>query len=166
MATPLEPPDSHHVSAALGWLDLGNPREAAAELAQLSPVAQMHPAGLEARWRWCAATRRWSDALAVARAQVAAAPDEPTGWVNQAYALHELKRTAEARDLLLSKAAAFPQQCIIPYNLACYACQLGDLDEARRWLRHFLQLRSREELQRLARNDPDLQPLWPEISTW
>jgi Flp pilus assembly protein TadD len=164
--TPLEPPDSHRVNAALGWLDLGNPREAAAELAQLAPAVQAHPEVLEARWRLCAAERRWADALAVARAQVTVAPDDPTGWVNQSYALHELRRTAEARDLLLPKAAEFPRQSIIPYNLACYACQLGDLEEARRWLRRFLQLRSKDELRRLALNDPDLRPLWPEIRVW
>jgi len=164
--TSLEPPDSHRVNAALGWLDLGNPREAAAELAQLAPAVQAHPEVLEARWRLCAAERRWADALAVARAQVTVAPDDPTGWVNQSYALHELRRTAEARDLLLPKAAEFPRQSIIPYNLACYACQLGDLEEARRWLRRFLQLRSKDELRRLALNDQDLRPLWPEIRVW
>jgi hypothetical protein len=29
---PLQPPDSHHVHAALGWLELGNHIEADAEL--------------------------------------------------------------------------------------------------------------------------------------
>ncbi len=166
MPTPLEPPDSHHLQAALGWLELGNTHEAAAELARLSPAVREHPEVLEARWRWCAAARRWEEALTVARAQVAAAPHEPTGWVNQSYALHELRRTAEARELLLAKVAEFPKLSLIPYNLACYACQLGDLDEARRWLGRVLQLRSKEEVQRLALHDPDLKPLWNEIRVW
>jgi hypothetical protein len=55
---------------------------------------------------------------------------------------------------------------VIPYNLACYACQLGDLDDARRWLERAVALRSRADLRRLALNDHDLQPLWDEIRDW
>jgi Flp pilus assembly protein TadD len=163
---PLEPPESHHLRAALGWLELGNPREAIAELTRLNPAARGHPEAIEARWRICAAERRWEEALAVAGELVAAAPDEPTGWVDQSYALHELKRTAEARAVLLPKAALFPKVSVIPYNLACYACQLGELAEARGWLQRALKLRNKAELQRLALNDPDLRPLWDEIRAW
>jgi len=35
-------------------------------------------------------------------------------------ALHELKRTQEAFDLLLPAADKFPAPWTIPYNLACY----------------------------------------------
>jgi len=43
----LEPPDSHYVSAAVGWLELGNAHEPAAELqAVASPLAR-HPAVLQ-----------------------------------------------------------------------------------------------------------------------
>ncbi len=163
---PLEPPDVHFLRAAHGWLDLGNPAEAAAELARISPDRALHPDVLEARWRICAAERSWEQALAVARELVQVAPDDPTGWVDQSYALHELKRTAEARAVLLPQVRAFPRVSIIPYNLACYACQLGDLDEARRWLQRARNLRSKEEIQRLALRDPDLQPLWDEIRSW
>jgi hypothetical protein len=33
----LEPPDTHHVSAAIGWLELGNPAEAGEEIARITP---------------------------------------------------------------------------------------------------------------------------------
>ncbi len=163
---PLDSPDNHHVRAVHGWLDLGNPREAVLELERISSAARGHPDVIEARWRVCALERRWEQALVVAAELMTAAPDEATGYVDQAYTLHELRRTKEARDLLLPLARRFPKLGVIPYNLACYACQLGDLDEARRWLRRSLKLRGAEDLRRLASKDPDLRPLWPEIAAW
>jgi Flp pilus assembly protein TadD len=162
----LGPPDIHHVHAVHGWLELGNSREARAELARLSAAARGHPEALEARWRVCAADHEWEQALSVAADMVAADPEDPTGWVDQSYALHELKRTAEARALLLPTALRFPETSVIPYNLACYACQLGDLEDARRWLERAVTLRSRADLRRLALNDHDLKPLWNEILDW
>jgi Flp pilus assembly protein TadD len=162
----LEPPDSHTVRAAQGWMDLGNPREAAAELARLSPRALGYPEALEVRWRLCASQKQWNEALAIAGELVAAAPNNAAGWVDQSYALHELRRTAEARALLMPAANRFPEVCIIPYNLACYACGLGDLDEARRWLERAAQIRDRSEIRAMALEDADLEPLWPLIRTW
>jgi Flp pilus assembly protein TadD len=162
----LEPPDLHHARAVHGWLDLANPREAALELSQVSAPSRSHPEVLEAHWRLCAVERRWEDALRVAGELVAAAPDALVGYVDRAYALHELRRTAEARALLLPLARRFPQASVVPYNLACYTCQLGDLAEARRWLRRALKSPDREELRRRALEDADLQPLWPEIGNW
>lgn len=163
---PLEPPDSHHVRAVHGWLELGNRGEARLEFERLAPAARAHPAALEAHWRLCAADRAWDQALHVARQMVSVAPDDPTGWVDQSYALHELQRTAEARDLLLATADRFPETSVIPYNLACYACRLGELAEARRWLEKAVTLRSRPEVRTLALRDRDLEPLWPEIRAW
>jgi hypothetical protein len=41
---PLEPPDTHHLNAVLGWLELGNHVEANAELEKVTPVLRSHPA--------------------------------------------------------------------------------------------------------------------------
>jgi predicted Zn-dependent protease len=162
----IEPPDSHHLSAASGWLDLGNTHEAAAELEHVSPARQGHPAVLEVRWRILAEEKSWSAALDVAQELVAAAPEEPSGWIDQAFALHELDRTREAWELLLPMAKKFPKMSIIAYNLACYACQLQQPQEARQWLAKAAALRGQEEIQRLALCDKDLKPLWPEIRQW
>ncbi len=156
----------HHLRAASGWLDLGNPREAAAELQQLSAAARMHPATLEVLWRICAANRRWQEAVEFGRLLVRLEPDAPAGWLHRSYALHELQRTEEAMTLLVPAAAQFPKESTIPYNLACYCCQLGKLEEARAWLAHAVRLRGRGEIRELALADSDLQPLWDEITGW
>jgi predicted Zn-dependent protease len=162
----LKPPDSHHASAASGWLELGNPREAAAELDRVSPAHRGHPAVLELSWRIHAEEKRWQAALEVATQLIQTAPERPTGWIDQSFALHELQRTREAWEVLLPVAGRFPKTSIIPYNLACYACQMGNHAEARRWLAKAIKLRTQDDIKQLALADKDLEPLWAEIKDW
>lgn len=166
MAVTLDPPDIHFLNAANGWLDLGNAAEAELELARIAPQYRGKPVVVEAYWRLYAEQRRWEDALEAARLLVVIAPEDPAGWIDQSYALHELKRTREAWDLLLPFARRFPKVSTIPYNLACYACQMGNHAEAERWLDKAAKLRSREEIKRMAMRDLDLKPLWGNIRMW
>ncbi len=156
---PLEYPDRHFALAAEGWLELDNPAEAERELGLLSPVALRHPTVLAVRWRLLARNREWEQALEVAQDMTRLAPDRMESWVNQSYALHELRRTAEAKSALLKIAGKFPEESVIPYNLACYDCQLGNLEQAQDWLRKAVRLRSRDEIRSDALKDPDLAPL-------
>ena len=87
-----------------------------------------------------------------------------SGWVDRSYSLHELRRTQEAREALLPALKKFPDASLIPYNLACYACQLGDPVEARHWLRKAIARGEKDEIKLLALNDPDLSALRDEIS--
>ena len=91
------------------------------------------------------------------------APGRPEGWLHQAVSLYRLKRTEDAWNLLLPMAKKFPRSWVIPYDLACYACQLGKLDEGRQWLRKAFRLGDPKEIKPLALADPDLKPLWSEI---
>ena len=159
----LEPPDTHHLNAAAGWLDLNNPGEARRELSQLSARHHDHPAALELRWQICAAEKNWTEALEAARQLVQVDAENPSGWIHQSYSLHELKRTQEARDCLLPLVEKFPDLGTVPYNLACYACQLGDLEEARHWLNRAIKRRTKEDIRQAALADPDLKPMWEEI---
>ena len=159
----LTPPDSHHLNAATGWCELGNVAEARTELKRISAANRDHPRVLEEEWRICAAEKHWLPALEVARRLIEVAPDNPSGWIHQSYSLHELKRTREAFDLLLPVVEKFPGVSTIPYNLACYACRLGDLEGARSWLTEAVRIRGKADIKRTALEDPDLQPMWEEI---
>jgi tetratricopeptide (TPR) repeat protein len=123
--SPFEPPDSHFLNAAIGWLMLGNSVEARAEFEQIRTALREHPPVLEFEWRLLAAEKRWLDAVATGERLLRVCPDNANAWVHRSYALHELRRTREAFDLLLPAVRQFPQEIIIPYNLACYTCQLG-----------------------------------------
>ncbi len=142
---------------------LGNTLEAKAELAKISPPGRDHPAALEVRWQICAAAKEWKQCLEIAEAIVTRAPEQPFGWIHQAFALHELKRTEEAYQLLAPLARKFPKESIIPYNLACYTCQLQRLPEARRWLKKAVQVGGARHIKELAANDPDLEPLRQDV---
>lgn len=163
----LEPPDNHFLDAATGWLMLGNAEEAWREFDQLSATARAHPDALDFEWRWLAHEKRWADAVDVAMRLVKLCPKRADAWIHRSFALHELRRTQEAFDLLLPALKKFPKETTIPYNLACYTTQLGDLAAGRQWLQKVLARgkTSAEKIERLnsALEDADLKPLWSEL---
>lgn len=160
----LAPPDTHHLSAAQGWIELGNHLEANEELEQITSAFRSHPDVLELRWQIYAKAGKWEVCVDLGAALVASAPGQPAGWIHRSFALHELKRTEEALELLEPAADLFSDVWAIRYNMACYACQLGNQDEAWEWLKDAVDLAGGAKTVRLmALEDPDLEPLWPEI---
>jgi uncharacterized protein HemY len=161
----LEPPDQHNLKAAEGWLQLGNVAEAKHELEQIHPKYHRHPAVLDVAWQVYAQEKMWDICLSLAEALVEVAPDIPSGWIHRSFTLHELKRTQEAWDRLLPVADRFQEEPIISYNLACYACQLQQVDTAREWLQKAMRAGDPPRIMEMALADPDLKPLWGEIRT-
>ena len=151
----------------MGWLELGNSTEAKAELAQISPRLQKHPAALELRWLICAKEQQWEEGLRFADAMIAEAPEEPSGWLHRAYALRRVPSgTLQlAWDALRPAADKFPKEAIIAFNLACYACQMQQMDTALVWLKRAMEKDERDQIKKMALEDPDLQPLSKEIQT-
>jgi hypothetical protein len=163
---PLEPPNSHHLRAAIGWMELGNHVEAGEEIARLAPEVMEHPDVLDVRWSVCAAGRSWEAALAVAETLVRVAPERSSGWIHRAYALRRVRHGG----LQLAWAALrpahekFPKEEVIPYNLACYAAQSGRLDAAWDWLTKAVTISGDAKvIKDRALHDGDLQPLWQRI---
>ncbi len=165
---PLEPPDKWYVSGALGWLELGNAAEAEAELANVSSRYRQHPDVLEVKWLVCAEQEKWAEGLQVARELIHAAPERVWGWLHQAYALRRAPggSVQQAWDALLPVYSQFPKEATVAYNLSCYACQLGQLDAARVWLKRAFAIGDVEHLKQQASEDPDLKPLWDELRRW
>jgi len=161
----LEPPDTHYFLAAVGWLELGNPAEARAELAQIHPQQQEHPDVLELRWSVAAGQQCWEDGLQIAQALLRLAPKRSSGWLHQAYALRRVPDGGlqKAWEALLPAFDRFPKLPLIPFNLSCYACQMQQLDAAREWLQRAIAIGGKEKIQQMALQDPDLEPLWAEI---
>ena len=161
----LEPPDTHYFLAAVGWLELGNPAEARAELAQIHPQQQEHPDVLELRWSVAAGQQCWEDGLQIAQALLRLAPKRSSGWLHQAYALRRVPdgSVAKAWEALLPAFDKFPKEPIIPYNLSCYACQIQKMDTARLWLNRAILIGGKENIKRMAMEDPDLEPIRDEI---
>lgn len=161
----LDHPDLHFLNAAQGWLGLDCPEEAVVELNAIAPEFQSHPEVLEARWQLETRLQNWDAALKIAQLELQNAPDDSAGWLHHAYALRRASRGGliMAWGALLPAAQKFPKEPVIAYNLACYACQLKQMDKAREWLDRAVKVGGREEIHKMALSDEDLKPLWPEL---
>jgi predicted Zn-dependent protease len=155
----LEPPDIHHFSAAEGWLGLSSPRDAQTELDQISKAQRTNLLVMELQWQVHAKAKDWDKAIETSRAITKKHSKTPLGWIHLAYALHELKRTQEAYDSLLPILDQFPKEWLMRYNMACYAVQLGNLDEGKTWLERARKIGDKDEIETLFASDTDLEPL-------
>ena len=155
----LPSPQHHYLTAALGWLDLGNYLEAERELEIITPAWRVHPDVLEVRWHLYAKTARWTAALEISSALREIAPEKPFGWIHQACSFHHLGRTEQAFQTLLGVVENFRHMPTIAYKLACYACHLNRLDEAIRWIEDAMNHGDYDSVSRMALIDPDLKPI-------
>ena len=159
----LKPPDSHHLSAAEGWLELGNHLEADAELDCITPKLRIHPDVLRLRWEIYAKAKKWEACVDLAETLVSIVPERLEGWIQRSFALHEIRRTQEAFDKLLPIVKRFPEEWLVPYNLACYCAQLDRLEECKTWFKKAMVIDDKA-VQKKAIDDPDLKPLWVSMS--
>ena len=157
---PLSPPNSHHLMAALGWLELGNTTEALAELERIEPELQNESATQAARLECLMAARQWDEAAPIAEALCTQCPEEAGFWLHFAYSTR--RRTGgsleAAYEILAPMQPVFPDQWLVSYNLACYLCQLDRLDEAQAML-DTARAGDGERVDDLAKDDKDLEPL-------
>src|SRR5688572_32342653 len=136
----LQAPDLLYLEAAKGWFILGDVAEARNELSQIASKYLRHPDVLEVEFALAAKRHLWTNCMDIAAALLERAPDRPTAWINCAITLHQLKQTQEAWDALYTVRNRFPKVSSIPYNLACYACQLGRNEHAlQRFKKHLKQ---------------------------
>ena len=162
----LNPPDSHHLTAAIGWLELGNHSEAGNEISRITPEHWEHPDVLEVRWQVCAAGKSWDAAMAAAQRLIEVAPDRVAAWLHLAYAIRRSSKGSLqlAADALRPAYDKFPEAALVPYNLACYAAQLGQLEAASDWLKKAIRLSDKgDTIKMMALAVEDLRALRPII---
>ena len=151
--------DQIHLNAAEGWLGLGDYSSANQELDLITASLRAAPCVLNLRWGIYSAAKNWPLAAEVAHSLTQFDPDDKRGWLHYCDALHQMQRTAEARDILLEVNVCFPDCALMQYNLARYECRLGNLDRAREHLHAAFTIRGGLHLRPRASNDPDLAPL-------
>jgi len=156
----LPSPDRFHLSAALGWIELGNAAEANQELDRIAASLQSHPHVLALRWQIHAKSGDWNRAFEIAGALVQLEPDDVSRRICLAYATRRMRGGGLPRawDILRPAADRFPAEPTVAFNLACYACQMGRLEEAREWLAKAIALGG-EPIAKMAQEDEDLKPL-------
>ena len=155
--------DIHWLQAAEGWLELGNHVEADKELDNITPQLRAHTLVLQMRWRVHAQAKKWDRCVEIASTLTKLNPEDEQAVVNLGNALYFSGRTQDAFDCVGGVMERFPKNPILRYNQACYAAQLGRLEEAKRWLEKAFELDDKKELKLMALEDPDLAPLWDSL---
>ena len=107
------------------------------------------------------ALKKWESMQAVAKSLAFREPDNPHWSVSWAYGTRRADSIEAARIILLSAVERQPEIAVFHYNLACYECQLGDVEVAKARLQHAFKLDSNYRL--LALDDEDLKPLWESL---
>jgi predicted Zn-dependent protease len=162
---PLAPPDTFHLSSAVGWLQLDNSKEANDELEKITPASRAHPDVLEIRFEIYVSAAKWDRAAEIGRVLLQMRPEKPQLWITQAYAVRRMPAGGipQAKEILTKAQPLFPKETLIAYNLACYECQLGDLKAAWKWLEQAFDSKDSKKWKLMALQDPDLENLWAEI---
>ena len=154
----ITPQTDRTLQAAQGYFELGMLEDALAELDTLPADLQEGAAVLQMRLFIHMREKRWGQALEISRTFCRVQPEETLGFIHAAFCLHELRRTAEAKALLLAGPAALLGEATYHYNLGCYDAALGNIEEAQGHLRTSFRLDGK--FREYARTDPDLRPVW------
>ncbi len=144
-----------------GYMDLRMHSHARRELGTVAQEDRNNFAFRHCRLRLAIDEKDWQASRHLANALHGEAPDEPETWIELAYVARRTDGVDAARRILSRALCRFPSLAIIPFNLACYECQLGDIKQARLYLARAFELEP--GYRRLALEDRDLEPLWGEL---
>ena len=140
-----------------GYLGLGMIEDASTELDQVPPETAQDTDVLSLRALILHEQEKWPMLVKVASELVSRQPLEAGWWVTCAYATRRSQSLAAAEAILVESERTHPAEATIQFNLGCYACQRGDLIEAR--LRVDRAIALDPSFQDAAASDPDLAPL-------
>jgi hypothetical protein len=152
-----------HLEAALGYLDLGMHQDAWNELERLPPELRANDLVLDLRISIYHALGKWESARILAESLAKRSPECPHWWIHWAFSLRREKSVEAARAVLLEAVVVHPEEPLIPYNLACYACVVGQLDAAYKLLQVAFSIDV--TLKQVALHDQDLDPIFGENSS-
>ena len=131
----LQPPDSFHLSAAEGWLELGDSWAANEELQKIVPELKSHPVVLELRWQILCKEQCWSTCVDMAKVLTLLTPSEPRAWIRLAYSTkHAEDGGLEAAIEVLTRGIVnFPDNPLFCFYLALYSAELNQIIASAKW---------------------------------
>ena len=158
---PLEPPDQQHWQAAVGYVELGMFHDANDQLEKIDPFNRAAPEVLAVRLAIYRGLEKWELMQQVAKRLKEFEPDNVQWTISLAYATRRAYSIDVAMEILLNAMAKFPKEAAIPYNLACYSCQRGEIENAKRCLKRAFEIDLK--WRKAALEDEDLKPLWDSL---
>jgi len=125
-----------YLEAARGWLELGDARTATQELENISGLRRAQPDVLRVRLQIAMEARDWRSAFALAQGLIRVTQHDAEIFLWRSEALRHLPEGGvhKALALLLEATNDFPNEAAMPFQLACYNCQLGEEATAQCWL--------------------------------
>jgi len=135
--------------------------EANTELDKTDPFNRAAPEVLALRIAIYRGLEKWELMQEIAKRLAAFQPDGIQWTISFAYATRRANSIEAAKEILLNAEPRFPREGIVKYNLACYYCQLGEIDRAKSYLRKAFEIDLGWRV--AALEDADLQPLWDSI---
>lgn len=130
------------------------PVEANEELEQIDADQRSHTEVLALRVKIYGALKKWELMETVAKRLARIEPENVQSTVSWAYAARRADSIEAARIILVNAVKRHPDVAVFHYNLACYECQLGNLDEAKSRLKRAFELEPSFKLKAL--DDEDL----------
>ncbi len=143
-----------HFRVACGYAELGMTRESVAELNAINKVDQDRPEVLQLRLHHLMRDKKWARALVLSRKLCQVAPNCSAGFLHAGFCLHELGKTAQAKELLLKGPIALLKEPIYYYNMGCYDALLGNPKSAQVHL--LTSFKMEPSFREIAKRDPDL----------
>ena len=132
--------------------------EALDELERIQPEERNSSTVLWLRLEIYRTAQNWKMMEVVARELLKRQPDDPDHWNDLAFSIRRKDSIKAAQTLLLEALEKFPNDATTRYTLGCYACQLGDLEDAKKLVGEAIKMDSKFKL--LALDDEDLVELW------
>jgi len=147
-----------------GFIDLKMSTRAEQELALIDSGYHDH-----VYFRWMKTSiliqqGKWADGLPVAVSLRREFPWEAGFWIQEAYLTRRTTNIEAARTILEEALIQFPDEAMIYFNLACYACRLGNKIEAVQRLKSAIELDAK--WLKVALDDEDLVELHDELESW
>jgi len=158
---PLEQPDLQHCQAAAGYVELSMFLEANTELDKIDPFNRAAPEVLALRIAIYRGLEKWELMQEIAKRLADFQPDDIQWTISFAYATRRADSIPAAKEVLLNAESKFPKEAAIKYNLACYFCQTGEIQNAKNYLRKAFEIDLNWRM--AALEDEDLKLLWESL---
>jgi len=135
--------------------------EADSELDKIDPFCRALPEVLAVRLAIYRGLKKWELMQQIAKRLKEFEPDNVQWTISLAYATRRAYSIDVAMEILLNAVAKFPTEAAIPYNLAYYYCQRGEIGKAKRYLKRAFEIDLKWRT--AALEDEDLKPLWDSL---
>ena len=135
--------------------------EANAELDKIDPFNRAAPEALALRIAIYRGLEKWELMQEIAKRLTEFQPDEVQWPISLAYATRRADSIQAAKEVLLNAEPKFPKAAAIKYNLACYFCQTGEIQNAKNYLQKAIEIDLNWRL--AALEDEDLKLLWESL---